>query len=597
MAIVSDLPFTLVFQIEYVKNPVDYPCKLFYDTPEEALNSDTVTVCIKENDPVSILFTGESSDRLYLDALDIIPIQYGCEIDDEGRIFHYASEEPIPLFRYEENQFDELRVDSFLIDVVAQGQHYYGWLKIEPKMLSSDEWEIMVSDLEDEANGLAQDIVQRNIGCGNLTSLAIPPRQLRQFLLFRERASRFLSSLYDIAEFPRFAIITEYVDVDRSKEVRMDAKAIGIELRKPNRDRFVKAPQKSISYDTKNNRHLKRMVNYCFSRIDEFHGTVNALLEAIDRQSQNSPYQSSTRYREVFKRNLQQYYETSKKLARIERIIANKEWYKEVSEESAEGATHSFALDPCFAYIEKVYRELKEDRFTVQIDPNYSFSWKKSSQLYEIWCLISICRMLVERYDFVDEDTLIKRAEYGVLFPYIESGTQLHFENDNSLLLISYDRKIPKRMNQCTLERDPFCYDSTDTEYSIHNRPDIRIDIFFKPGNSYIGSVIVECKYRSIKNFLGGNSYNSKEQIISYYELSKTELYFNNLAKWHDVRPVQRVIVVTPDISKTVSRSKHVKIKTLRPGDDKGIQELSKELFSIIDDRVNRAIDELREGA
>ena len=55
--------------------------------------------------------------------------------------------------------------------------------------------------------------------------------------------------------------------------------------------------------------------------------------------------------------------------------------------------------------------------------------------------------------------------------------------------------------------------------------------------------------------------------------------------------------MVTPDISKTVSRSKHVKIKTLRPGDDKGIQELSKELFSIIDDRVNRAIDELREGA
>ena len=82
--------------------------------------------------------------------------------------------------------------------------------KSRAKTALQSEWEIMVVDLENAAIGLSQDIIQKNIGFGKLDSIAIPPKQLRQFLIFKKRAACFLIALYDIADNPRFSIETVY---------------------------------------------------------------------------------------------------------------------------------------------------------------------------------------------------------------------------------------------------------------------------------------------------------------------------------------------------------------------------------------------------
>lgn len=591
MAIVSNLPFTLDFIKDY-EIPIPEHCSLFFDDINEALRSSTPTIAIQENDPITIRFNGEAGTRLYLDALDIIPSEYGCLLDEQGRIFYEASEEPLPLYRIEGNEFDELRVDNFLIEVKHGSTSYFGWLQVQPKQLQQSEWEIMISDLENVATGLSQDIVQRNIGFGDLSSLAIPPKQLRQFLIFQKRAPKFLSALYDIAENPRFSIRTEYVQVERSRDVAMDLRSIRHELQKPNYSHLVLAPQKSICYDTQENRQLKRIINYCIERIKEFHSTVNKLVLNAD-ELDRSPYSSSSQYRIIYRRNLKQYQETSNRLIKMVSIISNKEWYKEVSDISDGRSSHAFALDPCFAYIDRVYRELKSDNFTFEIDPAYSYSWKKSSHLYEVWCYLEICRFLGQKYQY-DVDALIKQSGNNSLFPVLETGKQLEFWGEECRLIVSYDRRLPSSANDCTMNADPYFYDTSDHDRVVHNRPDIRIDIFHAKKNLYVGSIIIECKYRKIRNFYRNGTYNSKEQLTAYFDDAQTRLYFGKMSIHHNIRPVLKVFAVTPDDAPTPRgmRSGNVVVRKMRPGCDDSLSIISNEIFEIIQKQIDLASEE-----
>ena len=320
-------------------------------------------------------------------------------------------------------------------------------------------------------------------------------------------------------------------------------------------------------------------------QIKEFNATVNKLIEAdIGNQS---PYASSSQYRIIYRRNLRQYLETSEKLIKMIRIIASKEWYKTVSDRADGRSTHSFAFDPRFANIDKVYRELKNEDFSVKIDPAYSFSWKKSSQLYEVWSFMTVCRILAREYWF-ESNALIRLSGDRNLFPVLDSGKQVEFLGEDTRLLLSYDRRLPKTPERCSLQSDPFYYDCSDGD-NIHNRPDIRIDIFDISTNVYVGSIIIECKYRKIRNFYRNGTYNSKEQLDSYYQDAQTNLYFNNLSVKHDIRPVKKVIAVTPDDTE-VPRSRksgHSVVRTFRPGSEHSIELLSKEIVEIIQSQMS----------
>lgn len=53
------------------------------------------------------------------------------------------------------------------MSIYCNEKWYYGVLNILPKAMSKKEWKMMKDDLEKEVRGLAQDIIQKNIGIGN----------------------------------------------------------------------------------------------------------------------------------------------------------------------------------------------------------------------------------------------------------------------------------------------------------------------------------------------------------------------------------------------------------------------------------------------
>lgn len=549
MDTVSNLPFVLRFNGNASEQFATSEEKIYYD--------DFPSIKIVENEEVTIFFnSSDSSARLYLDALDILPDGNDVLVDEEGRIYRPVSASPIPLYK-QGNDYDALRVDAFRICVTCGGREYYSLLEVLPKQLSVDEWSMMRDDLETEIRGLAQDIVRRNIGLGSDKAGAIPPQKLYTFFVMQKYASKVLSALIALQNAPKYHIVTNYVEEDSTKAVRMDAVTIRRYLHRGGANAQYSVPVKQITYDIQENRLLKRIVSIYDRELAQFITTV----EGIVQYRQNSKKQEHRQYQMLYEQGLKEFLDTAKKLRKITAIIKTQDWYQMVGPLRDGAIPHAFALDSRYGVLYKMYEDLRNPDFRVQLDPNYSYSWKKSSSLYEMWCYVKICRAFADQYDLVGDHWNLSFGN-DLLFPYLANGVTMSFENDSTRIDVIFDQFIPSKATQSKLHDHPF--------YTVgkHKRPDITIDIYTKKDDWYIGSIILECKYRKLSSFWQGRSeWSSKPQIQAYYTDPKSDLTYDGLGGFLDIRPVQSVIVLTPDIMGNGKSEPSINtlIRTLRP--------------------------------
>lgn len=86
------------------------------------------------------------------------------------------------------------------------------------------------------------------------------------------------------------------------------------------------------------------------------------------------------------------------------------------------------------------------------------------------------------------------------------------------------------------------------SEYRNHNRPDILINVYDSEFDMYLGSIIVECKYRKLYSFWNENSKrSSRGQLEAYYNNARSAELFDGLGDKLNIRPVNKVIVLSPD--------------------------------------------------
>ena len=142
-------------------------------------------------------------------------------------------------------------------------------------------------------------------------------------------------------------------------------------------------------------------------------------------------------------------------------------------------------------------------------------------------------------------------------------------------------------MEETDFEKHPF--------YTISkkNRPDITIDAYSKITHNYIGSIILECKYRKLSSYwfnplkdtMRKASASSRPQILSYYNDTRSRFYRYNVRNGH---PIDHVIVLTPDVTADSTRNYEcgtgVINKALRPAPDNCyLNEVVEMIFSDID--------------
>lgn len=581
-----DTAFNQPFEAYFVINPDTSARKVmiepWFDRDTDAISEDR-SVSIEENDELDLYFnSSDPNARLYLDALECCPMTSRILADDDGLIYCTPSEEFIKIYRSSLG-YDALRVDTLQIVVVCRSLSYIAFLKVIPKQLSIPEWTIMRDDLEHEIRGLAQDVVRRSIGAGDKKQGALPPDDLYSFLVINKNAGAIMGALLDIKDRPKYKLQKSYEEVDESKNRQIDTETVKCYLRKGSSRNKLVVPRRDVVYDIQENRLLKKIVKNYDEKLSRF---IEIIIATLDYRKQRlSKVNGYNLYEEKYIAGLEDYLETAKKLKKITNIIKSAEWFQQVKEPEDAFIPHSFAVDARYGILYRLYAEMNKHDFLIQIDPQYSYSWKKSSVLYEMWCYVRVCRFFLEKYT-PTESTLDSIFTKGYIFPFLESGTKMILEAPEAFIEIVYDISLPRKAKHVQLYNNPFYVTGT------HFRPDICINLYSKLSGWYIGSFVIECKYRKLTSFWEGTTWSSREQIIAYHNDSKSRLLFGGiLDSLTSTRPVLQVFVFTPDIFENREYPDNkISLVTFRPTRD---EEFIKGVF----DQLHRAIDERIEKA
>ena len=106
----------------------------------------------------------------------------------------------------------------------------------------------------------------------------------------------------------------------------------------------------------------------------------------------------------------------------------------------------------------------------------------------------------------------------------------------------------------------------------------------------YLGAIVLECKYRKINSFWTENGMRSSiGQLEAYYNNTRSDYHFGGKGKRLNIRPVKKVIVLTPDIhGDGKSREDfEILVKSFRPTD-------TDELITSVNNELNAIIAELK---
>lgn len=217
----------------------------------------------------------------------------------------------------------------------------------------------MKDDLEKEVRGLAQDIIQKNIGIGN-KNIKISPRILYDFMILKKYSKRVIMALMNIAENPKCEIVTEYenVSLQKNNERNFDAATMRRYATRSGCDARWKIPVKRTCYDIQENRLLKNMLQEYDDKLVEF----IAILD--NAESFNMEEESN-------KEMLLEFRETAEKLKKVTAILKAQEWFGKVGKLSGPYIPHSFILDTRYNTIYQMHMELKQNEVQIHLNPEF----------------------------------------------------------------------------------------------------------------------------------------------------------------------------------------------------------------------------------
>lgn len=502
MDIVSRTPFTLKL-IQRFPGYKESVGSKFSMNERDIWENGFYTLAAEENETLEVLFdSADKNARLYLEALDVMPYDdKNLFEDEEGRLYRTVSPESF-LLCSSDSTTDTLRVDSFKMSIYCNEKWYYGVLNILPKAMSKKEWKMMKDDLEKEVRGLAQDIIQKNIGIGN-KNIKIPPRILYDFMILKKYSKRVIMALMNIAENPKCEIVTEYENVS---------------LQKNNERNFDAATMRR-----------------------------------------------------------------AEKLKKVTAILKAQEWFGKVGKLSGPYIPHSFILDTRYNTIYQMHMELKQNEVQIHLNPEFDYTWKRSSYLYEMWCFFKVCHFCFEKLDLEYSDWNFD-LKGEVFFPFLKEGTMVRFSNPVIRVDVVYDQCLPLE-KEATDINHPLYIAKQHGNHRNHNRPDIVLNVYDNERNVYLGSIILECKYRKLHSFWSEDSTrSSRGQLEAYYNNARSSHLLAGLGESFNIRPISKVLALSPDDRADGLEQEDfgIEIKTFKPTEDGREEHINQWIFEEI---------------
>lgn len=553
----------------------------FYKTANDACNA-TKSVEIKENKKTLIKFKSNYEEaKLYMEGLEML--DYNLIESNEGfeNLYIKPSDRYLTLY---DNEIYPLIPGKYMVRVLLENVQYFSTFKVLYKFLKQNEAEDIKLELEKELNGLAFELIRRNLNIGNFHKINELPIELFKFLAIKDKIPVIMAALIDLSDKPNYKISKYYKKKPVDKVKIIDDIGIRVHLKSKIKTGYMKAPIKYFNYNLPENRYLKKILEYIEYELKNFINIIDNTIESKKKLlKEKEKYKNDievVRIKNSTINYLIELKEVAFKIKNSINILKAKEWYFSLDNGCEYVLPHSMHQDPRYNILYKLYQKLKNESFDIQLDSDYSVQMKKTDKLYEMWCYIKLSKLLDEVLGFeIDGGWFFNQELYKkqIIVPELKANTRIKFKKDDIRMNFVYDSQIPRKKIGTNKKENPV--------FTVQNsnRPDARLDIYKK--EVFIGSIIFEFKYRDRKHIWKfgetGDNYLTK-QLRDYIGGCKTiHAYIKNL------EVVQDVIVLCPvstgEKEIKIEEDYHITFINLKP---KKNQEL-------VASEINRAINTL----
>lgn len=455
--------------------------------------------CIEvlENIPCNISVTIKPGDRLYIDGIsEITSIGDSLKIDSNEE---YYIDDNLKIPVYSENSKGGNYIPGYyILKYVTKDDEYFSCLKINPKLITSDEYSKMIYDLENIAQGLSQRMARGFHGVVQNNH----KRKLinRKIDILSFNLKKFQKSIYAIDNNPRQEICSKY-KWNNKVSSGLDYKSSIMMSLHPKKNMYY-GKHHEINYNIMDNVILKNNLSYIYDVCRFIKKVTN------DCETMVKKYES------------------------IINSIFHSFWMEEVIEKQGfVSNTSSSFMNNDYYFINKLVSNLKKSADVHNdISRNFSYIHKSSHELYEIWGFFKTidafynCGFVETESDDLYNmsnsdviDNICNGVPEGLRVKMKKEYTPEGTDKREMYVTVIYNESITNN------DKNGYLYTS-----SRHNKPDIRMD-FFDEDSTYIGSSVIDMKYRRKNTFMKYEyRHGAYDQLKDYSDSIKSKVRYKS---------------------------------------------------------------------
>lgn len=471
---------------------------------------------ITENSNWRIRFSGASNDRLYIDGLDLLSSNL-IKNDDEGFLYINPSERPLCLYDHKRNDHKYLPGKYRLKLVKEDGSVQFSWLEINAKYMSDNQLVSMREDIENTVIGLARSFDANTNGSVTDYDDVLGATDLSVIELLHQEYTIFFRALYRIGINPQSVISNRYCWMRQEKKP-LDMKGIQYmsahSIRRQNHDIYGK--NHYISFNNNVNTNLKN--NLLFLEIVLKHLNEKIKSEFIFLRKRDVNFKS---------KDLEKDFHMIKSCMAMVVKMLTERWMRSVDNNQINTNTLSSFMNSDYLFVQNLVSKIKREQHrSVAFHRQYVYYWHRTDLLYEIWGYIKVLDSL-KKLNFQPISGWIfdkNRTEYEPLSPGTIvrmnctkfNGTPLHVD-------VVYNKRI-------TADRPAKADDKLTNPLWCNTRknaPDVRLDIR-DAQNTLISVIILDTKYRKLKDVVGTSKNGCWQQIASYSDSIKSPFRYKS---------------------------------------------------------------------
>lgn len=510
-------------------------------------------VKIKEFQKLNITLNGNDGDYFEM------PEMHDYYIPDrtlnvDGH-YQYPENTTVVLFQFGKSETSqEVPLVPGLYTIISKisGKTFFSYFSIVPKDLSIPDWHKMKEEVNGAISGLAIDYYKRRnfdeIDTRNTSEYADVSMNKINFFLEKERELRFV--LEKLRHEARYKIgKTHHWEPNGAKNV-IDSTTIRKMSERPDKKGMVFSAKRYLEYDVPENRWAKMILH---SFLDFSKQAIQNLeltkLNLLEDRKKHAKYDNKRKRSNV-------YFQDNRLKTHLENIDNDINRFSQLSSyfydilkddflnqnigKINKSIPKALVLNPNYNFLYKLFTELKTKKDTPVLADSYTYVWKSTEILYEIWTYIQSIQALIQLGYYPDNGWIFSSNPLEEVLPQLNDNETVTFTHDNGeKIRLVFNSEIP-RTGHSTMEQ-PLRTDAR------RNKPDIRIDMFDEV-DDYAGSILVDAKYKKLMNVLKQNNNNVMDQFREY----KKSPYVSN-SYWHiheylksRLMPVQAVIVLYP---------------------------------------------------